>query len=128
MLHDRNTIHFEQNCKVERERERERVHYDAHSRASQEKECKRAQNWGMDEFSRQELRESQFTVTEPTPQIQELQDKENSMNDSREFQDVESVCSSRLSHVPTHPVIVSSPCGFSLPRSMPATLFTKLTR
>ena len=75
-------------------------------------ELKRAQNGGMDESSRQELRESQFTVTEHTAQIQELQDKVNSMGDSREFQDVESVCSSTLSHVPTQPEIVSRPCGF----------------
>ena len=47
---------------------------------------KRAQQWRTDEFSRQE---SQFTVNELTAQIKELQDKVNSMNDSREFQDVE---------------------------------------
>ena len=55
---------------------------------------------------------TQFTVTEFRAQIQELQDKANSINDSREFQDVESVCSSRFTHVPTQPVIVSSLCGF----------------
>ena len=47
------------------------------------------------------------------------------MNDSREFQDVESVCSSTLSHVPTQPVIVSSPCGFP---SRDQCQHTKLTR
>ena len=33
------------------------------------------------------------------------------MNDSREFQDVGSVCSGRLSHVPGQPAIVPSPRG-----------------
>ena len=92
---------------------RERVHQEARLRASQEiQELKTAQNWCMDQSPRQELRESQFTVTQLTPQNQDLQDKVNSTNDSREFQDVESVCSSRLSYVPIQPVIVSTPCGF----------------
>ena len=47
----------------------------------------------IDEFSMQKLRESQATVHELTSPIQELQDRVNLMNDSREFQDVESVCS-----------------------------------
>ena len=33
------------------------------------------------------------------------------MNDSREFQDVESVCSGTLSHVPSRPAVVPSPRG-----------------
>ena len=66
-LHDRNAIYFEQNCKVERWR----VHQEAHNRVSQEmEELKRAKNCGMDEFSCQKLRESEFTVTEHTAQIQ----------------------------------------------------------
>ena len=32
------------------------------------------------------------------------------MNDSREFQDVESICSGKLSHVPSQPAIVPSIC------------------
>ena len=83
---------------------------EARRHASKEmEELEKAQNWRMGEFSRQELRESQFIVTELTAQVQE--DKVRSMSDSREFQDFESVCSSRLSHVPSQPVIVSSPCG-----------------
>ena len=42
----------------------------------------------IDEFSMQELRESQATTHELTSQIQELQERVNLMNDSREFQDV----------------------------------------
>ena len=45
-------------------RERERVHQEARRRASLEmEELKQAQTWGMDEYSRQELRESQYAVT-----------------------------------------------------------------
>ena len=55
------------------------------------------------------LRESQYALTQCTAQIQELQDKINSMSESRDFQD--EVCSSRLSYVPSQPGIVSNPCG-----------------
>ena len=103
-LPDMNKIYYEQNYNVER------VFQEVRRHASQElEELKKAQNWRMGECSRQELQESQFTVTELTAQVQE--DKVRSMSDSRGFQDFESVCSSRLSHVPSQPVIVSSPCG-----------------
>ena len=65
----------------------------------------------IDEFSRQELTDSQATVHELTSQIKKLQERVNLTNDSREFQDVESVCSGRLSHVPRQPAIVPSPRG-----------------
>ena len=58
-----------------------------------------------------ELPESQNVVTQLNAQIKELQDKVNSIRDSRDFQDVESVSSSRLSYVPMQPGIVSSQCG-----------------
>ena len=49
---------------------REIVHQEARSRSTQEvEESKRPQEWRMDEFSRQELRESQSTVNERTAQI-----------------------------------------------------------
>ena len=51
-------------------------------------EVKRAQEMRIDEFSRNELRESHATIQEPTSQIQEqkqeLQERMNYMNDSRE--------------------------------------------
>ena len=53
----------------------------------------------MDEFSQQESRVSQSSVNQFTVQIQELQDKVNSLNDSRDFQDLETASSSELSHV-----------------------------
>ena len=96
----------------ELQKPRERKHQEARNRYSQEVGgVKRAQELRTDELSRQELRDSQFTVNELTAQIQELPDKVNYMNDSREFQDVESASSSRLSHVPSQPVIIPSPCG-----------------
>ena len=74
-------------------------------------EFKRAQELRIDEFSRHELRESRATFQELTSQTQELQDRVNFMNDSREFQDVESICSGKSSHIPSQPAIVPSPCG-----------------
>ena len=44
-------------------------------------------------------------------QIQELQERMSYMNDSRECQDVESICSGRLSHVLSQRAVVPSPCG-----------------
>ena len=82
-------------------------------------ELKRAQEMRIDEFSKQEARKSQATVHELTSQIQELQDRVNLMNDSREFQDVESVCSGKLSHVPSQPAVVPSPrCMLSRDQSL----------
>ena len=61
-----------------------------------------------DEFSRNELREGHETTQEPTSQIQELQER-IFVNDSGEFQDVESICSGKLSHVPSQLAVVLSP-------------------
>ena len=66
----------------------------------QVEELNRAQEMRIDEFSRRE---------EVTSQIQELQERMNFTNDSREFQDVESICSGRLSHVLGRPAVVPSP-------------------
>ena len=45
----------------------------------------------IDEFSRHELRESQTTIQELTSHMLELQERVNRMNDSGEFQEVESM-------------------------------------
>ena len=63
----------------------------------------------IDEFSRHELRESHATIHELTAQMQELQDRVNRMNDSGEVQDIESIRSGKLSHVPSQPAVVPSP-------------------
>ena len=47
-------------------------------------ELKRAQEMRIDEFSRNELRESHATLQELTSQLQELQERMNCMNDSRD--------------------------------------------
>ena len=56
---------------------------------------KRAQEMRINEFSRHEMRESHATVQELTSQIPELQERMNYMNDSGEFQVVESTCSGK---------------------------------
>ena len=47
----------------------------------------------VDDFSLKEMRESHATIQELTSQIQDLQERVTCMNDSREFQDFESICS-----------------------------------
>ena len=54
---------------------------------------------------------SHATIQELTSQILELPERMNHMNDAREFQDVESICSGTLSHVPSQPAVVPSLCG-----------------
>ena len=49
-------------------------------------------------------RKSDYKKKELTSQIHRV----NSMNDSREFQAVESICSGGLSHVPSQPAVVPS--------------------
>ena len=65
----------------------------------------------IDKFSKQELRESQTTFNELTSQIKELQDGVNIMNDLGEFQDVESVSSGGLLHVPNQTAVVPNSRG-----------------
>ena len=74
-------------------------------------ELKRVQDLRVDEFSRRRLIENQDTVNELTARIQELQHEVNCMNDPRDFQDVESLRSGQLSHVPSQPALCPSPRG-----------------
>ena len=60
-------------------------------------ELRRVQEMRVDEFSKQKLTESHATTQELTSQIQDLQERVNCMNDSKEFQDKESICSGKLS-------------------------------
>ena len=55
--------------------------------------------------------QSKSTVHQLMVQIQELQDKVNSMNDAKEFCDPETASSSGLSHVPSQPMSIPSPRG-----------------
>ena len=61
-------------------------------------ELKRFQGSAFDTIARRKLVEDRDTILELTGKIQELQNEINFMNDSRDFQDAESVRSG-LSHV-----------------------------
>ena len=67
------------------------------------KELKRFQGSTYDTIARRRLVEDQDTILELTGKIQELQNENNCMNDSRDFQEVESVRSGH-SHVTSQPV------------------------
>ena len=71
-------------------------------------EMKRAQELRVDEDSVQKLREKRETILKLTSQLQEMQEQMNSMNDSWEFQEVESKHSGRLSYVPSQPAAIPS--------------------
>ena len=66
-------------------------------------ELKRFQGSTFDTISRRKLVEDQDTILELTGKIQELQNEIKCMNDSRDFQDAESVRSGQ-SHVTSQPV------------------------
>ena len=66
-------------------------------------ELKKFQSSSFDTIARRRLIEDQDTILELTGKIQELQNEINCMNDSRDFQDAESVRSGH-SHVTSQPV------------------------
>ena len=66
-------------------------------------ELKRFQGSTFDTIARRRLVENLDTILELTGKIQELQNEINCMNDSRDFQDAESVRSGH-SHVTSQPV------------------------
>ena len=66
-------------------------------------ELKRLQGSTFDTISKRKLVEDRDTILELTGKIQELQNEINCMNDSRDFQDAESVRSGQ-SHVTSQPV------------------------
>ena len=67
-------------------------------------DLKRFQGSTFDTIARRKLRDDQDTIFELTGKIQELQNEINCMNDSRDFQDAESVRSGH-SHVTSQPVV-----------------------
>ena len=88
---------------------KEKLHRDPQTRSIHEfGEMKRAQGLRVDEFSVQKFRESHETIQRLTAQLQSLQEQMNSMNDSGEFQEVESNHSGILSHVPSQPEEIPS--------------------
>ena len=84
-----------------------RTHQEIELRSISCTEAERSQQLRLQELSRQE-KERQSTVNQLTVQIQDLQDKVTSLNDSRDLHDPETVSSCGLSHVPSHPVIILS--------------------
>ena len=66
------------------------------------KELQKFQNSTFDEFTRQKFIEDQKTIMEFSGRLQELQNEVNCMNDSKYFQDAESVRSGN-SHVTSQP-------------------------
>ena len=66
-------------------------------------ELERFQSSTFDTISRRKLVEDRDTILELTDKIQELQNEINGMNESRDFQDAESVRSGQ-SHVTNQPV------------------------
>ena len=62
------------------------------------KELQKFQNSTFDELTRQKFIEDQKTIMELSGRLQELQNEVNCMNDSKDFQDAESVRSGN-SHV-----------------------------
>ena len=78
--------------------------HEAHDKSLKEmKELKKFQSSTNDTIARRRLVEDQDTILELTGKIQELPNEINCMNDSRDFQDAESVRSG-LSHVTNQPV------------------------
>ena len=71
-------------------------------------EMKRAQELRVDEVSVQKLRGNHETIQKLTCQLREMQEQMNSMNDSGEFQEVESNYSGRLSYVSSQPAVIPS--------------------
>ena len=70
------------------------------------KELKKFQSSTFDTFARRKLVEDHDTILEVTGKIQDFQNKINCMNDSKEFQDAESIRSGN-SHVTSRPVSFS---------------------
>ena len=71
-------------------------------------EINRAQELRVDEISVQQLRENHETIQQLTSHLQQMQEQMNSMNDSGDFQDVESNSSGRLSHVSSQLAMIPS--------------------
>ena len=73
-------------------------------------QAERARQLRIDELSSQE-EESESVVNQVMVQIQELQDKINSLSDARKWFHLETASSSGLSHVPSQPMSIPSPGG-----------------
>ena len=81
---------------------------EAHEKSFKEMEdLKKFQGSTFDTIARRKLVEDQDTILELTGKIQELQNEINCMNDSRDFQDAESIRSGK-SHVTSRPMFFAT--------------------
>ena len=74
-------------------------------------EIKRAQELRVDEVLVQKLScffKTNETIQQLTSRLQQMQEQMNSTNHSGDFQDMESNCSGRLSHVSSQPAMIPS--------------------
>ena len=78
-------------------------------------ETVRARQARIDELSMHQKR-NPTTVSRLLTQIQDLQNKVNSLSDAREFHDHETASSSGATHVPRRPSTIPSPRSIALPR------------
>ena len=76
-------------------------------------ELRKFQSSTFDTLTRQKFIEDQNTIMELSGRLQEMQNEVNCMNDSKDFQDAESVRSGN-SHVTSRPVSFPPVCGGSL--------------
>ena len=76
-----------------------------HKSLNEMEELKKFQSSTFDTIARRRLVEDQDTILELTSKIQELQNEINCINDSRDFQDAESVRSGH-SHVTSQPALL----------------------
>ena len=74
-----------------------------HKSLNEMEELKKFQSSTFDTIARRRLVEDQDTILELTGKIQELQNEINCMNDSKDFQDAESIRSGN-SHITSRPV------------------------
>ena len=118
---------------------RERAHQETRKQTMHElvlkeiccSQAEKTQELRMDSLSRheehsfeKELRESQFTVDQHTVQIEDFQDRINSLSDARDFTDFETASSFGSCHVPGQPCFFLSLFSASL-RQQPAAQFAE---
>ena len=109
---DENKFVYKKNCQL-----RKKCSETDRSEAMHEMgEMKRAQELRVNQVSVQRERENHETNTKAHFSVAEMQDQMNSLNDSGEFQEVESNYSGRLSHVSSQPAMIPSSRSMLSPR------------
>ena len=104
--HELQAAHAEEECRILREELwRQQLEFrEVHQQSLTEmEELRKFQSSTFDTLARRKLLEYQNTILELSGRVQELQNEENCMNDSKDFQDAESVRSGN-SHVTSRPV------------------------